>query len=114
MTDAIDEAALMDLVGGDRMLAGELAQLFLNDLGPRITEITGSIAEGHAARLREAAHSLRGSASSLRAKGVSAASGVLEAIAASGSLDGAGDALTVLNVALASLRPRLVALTGAA
>ncbi len=41
--EALDESALMELVGGDRALAGELAGLFLNDLEPRVTEITAAV-----------------------------------------------------------------------
>ena len=107
----LDETALMKVVGGDRKLAGELAQLFLDDLGSRVTEITAAVEERHADRLRAAAHELRGSAGSLRAGSVTDASGALETIASSGSLDGAEQALEVLNLALASLRPRLAEMT---
>jgi hypothetical protein len=41
--DALDEAALMNLVGGDRVLAGELAEIFLDDLGQRVAEITAAV-----------------------------------------------------------------------
>jgi len=109
-SDALDEAALMKLVGGDRGLAGELAELFLEDLEPRLTEITAAVQGLDADRLRSAAHALRGSAGSLRAENVSAAAGALEAIGRSGVLDGVQHALEALNIALASLRPRLVEL----
>jgi HPt (histidine-containing phosphotransfer) domain-containing protein len=63
-------------------------------------------------RLRAAAHALRGSAGSLRAGNVRDASGALESIASSGSLEGAIPALNTLDLALASLRPRLAKMTG--
>jgi HPt (histidine-containing phosphotransfer) domain-containing protein len=112
--DALDEAALMNLVGGDRVLAGELARIFLDDLGPRVTEITAAVDGRDATRLRSAAHALRGSAGSMRAGNVWNAAGALESMGTSGVLDGMGAALERLNLALAALRPRLVALAGKA
>ena len=106
-TDTLDEPALMTVVGGDRKLAGELAQLFLDDLDNRVAEITAAVEARQVDRLRAAAHALRGSAGSLRAGNVRDASGALESIASSGSLVGAMHALSALDLALASLRPRL-------
>jgi CheY-like chemotaxis protein/HPt (histidine-containing phosphotransfer) domain-containing protein len=116
-TDAahtLDEAALLELVRGDRDLAAELADLFLEDLSPRMVEITAAVTERDSERLRAGAHALRGSAATIMAKSVSAASEVLETIGRSGVLDEALIGLGVLNVAVASLRPRLVALAGRA
>jgi signal transduction histidine kinase/CheY-like chemotaxis protein/HPt (histidine-containing phosphotransfer) domain-containing protein len=112
--DALDEMALMELVGGDRVLAGELAGLFLDDLEPRVTEITAAVTGLNAGRLRAGAHALRGSAGALKAQSVSTAAGVLETMGRSGELHGVQVALENLNTALASLRPRLVALAGGA
>jgi len=111
-TDTLDEAALVKVVGGDRKLAGELAQLFLDDLDNRVAEITAAVEARQVDRLRAAAHALRGSAGSLRAGNVRDASGALESIASSGSLEGAIPALNALDLALASLRPRLAKMTG--
>jgi HPt (histidine-containing phosphotransfer) domain-containing protein len=113
-SEALDEVALMKLIGGDRKLAGELAELFLEDLEPRVTEITAAVTQRDADRLRAGAHALCGSAGSLKAGIVSAAAGVLEAMGRSGELVGVQAALTDLNSALASLRPRLVLLAGRA
>jgi CheY-like chemotaxis protein len=110
--EAFDEAALMVLVDGDRKLAGELAELYLEDLDPRVTEITAAVAARDADRLRGAAHALRGSSGTLRATKVLAASGALEEMARSGELDAFQGGLEQLNAALASLRPRLVVLAG--
>jgi HPt (histidine-containing phosphotransfer) domain-containing protein len=112
--EALDEVALMKLVAGDGVLAGELAELFLQDLGPRVTEITGAVHSRDATRLGAAAHALRGSAGSLRAGIVSQAAAELESMARSGVLDGVDDALEKLNLALATLRPRLVELAAKA
>jgi two-component system, sensor histidine kinase and response regulator len=113
-TDTLDEPALMTVVGGDRKLAGELAQLFLDDLDNRVAEITAAVEARQVDRLRAAAHALRGSAGSLRAGNVRDASGALESIASSGSLEGAIYALNTLDLALARLRPRLAKMTARA
>jgi signal transduction histidine kinase/CheY-like chemotaxis protein len=113
-TEDLDEAALLVVVGGNRELAGQLAVLFLDDIEPRMKEINTAVTERDAGRLRAGAHALRGSASTMRAESVSAAAGVLETMGRSGLLDGVQRALEELDLALAMLRPRLVALTGVA
>ncbi len=111
---ALDEAALLNLVGGDQKLAGELAALFLNDIEPRMKEITAAVTELAPARLRAGAHALRGSAATMMANDVSAAAGALETMGHSGLLEGVQRALEELKMAMAMLRPRLVALAAAA
>lgn len=111
---SLDETALMTLVGGDRELACQLAELFLEDLEPRVTEITAAVSELDAKRLHAGAHALRGSAGSIRADIVAAAAGVLEAMGRASKLEGVQRALTDLTLAVANLRPRLVALAASA
>ena len=41
--DILDEEGLMTLVSGNRELAGELAELYLDDLEPRMTEIAAAV-----------------------------------------------------------------------
>jgi HPt (histidine-containing phosphotransfer) domain-containing protein len=77
-------------------------------------EINTAVTEGDAARLRAGAHALRGSAATMMAKSVSTAAEALETMGRSGLLDGVQRAVEELDIALAILRPRLVALTGAA
>jgi two-component system, sensor histidine kinase and response regulator len=108
----LDEVALMKLVSGNRPLARELAGLFLEDLEPRVTEITAAVDARDAARLRMGAHALAGSALTLKAGLVAATARVLETIARSGELGGSPLALVDLNSAVASLRPRLALLVG--
>jgi signal transduction histidine kinase/DNA-binding response OmpR family regulator len=106
----LDEVGLMRLVSGNQALAGELAGLFLEDLEPRVTEITAAVDARDAERLRMGAHALAGSALTLKAGLVAASARVLETIARSGELGGSPVALVNLNSAVASLRPRLVLL----
>lgn len=111
---ALNEAALLVLVGGDQELAAQLARLFLEDIEPRMKAITTAVTERDVVRLRAGAHALRGSAATMQADNVSAAAGELEAIGRSGLLDGVQRALAELDAAMAILRPRLVALAGGA
>lgn len=111
---SLDEIALMTLVGGDRELASQLAELFLEDLGPRVTEITSAVSELDAGRLYAGAHALRGSAGSIKADIVAAAAGVLEAMGRASKLQGVQSALDELNIAVAGLRPRLLELAARA
>ncbi len=113
-SEALDEAALLILVGGDKKLAAELAGLFLSEIEPRMNEISAAVTDRDAVRLRSGAHALRGSAATMQADNVSAAAGELETMGRSGLLDGVQRALENLNVAMAILRPRLVALAGGA
>jgi CheY-like chemotaxis protein/HPt (histidine-containing phosphotransfer) domain-containing protein len=112
--EALDEVALLKLIGGNHELAGELAELFLEDLGPRVTEITAAVNGRDADRLRAGAHALCGSAGSLKAGLVAAAAGALEEMGRSGEMGGVNRGLADLNSALAVLRPRLVLLAGRA
>jgi two-component system, sensor histidine kinase and response regulator len=108
----LDEVGLMKLVSGDQALAGQLAGLFLEDLEPRVTEITAAVDRRDAERLRMGAHALAGSAMTLKAGVVAAAARVLETLARSGELTESPLALANLNSAVATLRPRLVLLVG--
>ena len=104
----------MALVGGDQELARQLAELFLDDLGPRVTEITAAVSQLDAKRLHTGAHALRGSAGSIRADIVAQAAGVLEAMGRASKLDGVQRALDELTLAVARLRPSLIALAARA
>jgi len=106
----LDEVGLMKLVNGDQALAGQLAGLFLEDLEPRVTDITAAVDGRDAERLRMGAHALAGSALTLKAGVVAAAARVLESLARSGELAESPLALANLNSAVATLRPRLVLL----
>lgn len=111
---SLDEIALMTVVGGDRELASQLAELFLEDIGPRVAEITTAVSEHDAKRLYVGAHALRGSAGSIRADIVAAVAGELEAMGRASKLQGVQHALDELNIAVATLRPRLVELAARA
>jgi CheY-like chemotaxis protein/HPt (histidine-containing phosphotransfer) domain-containing protein len=94
----LDEAKLLETAGGNRQLVGELAEIFMQELGPRMDEIENSIREGDAARLRFAAHALRGSAASLSAGRVASCAEALETVARSGDLKTARSLFSTLRV----------------
>ena len=58
----LDEGALLATVCGNRELAKELAQIFLEELEPRMLEMASAIRDGDAGRVQFVAHALRGSA----------------------------------------------------
>lgn len=103
----LDESALLSTVGGDRALAGELAQIFLQELEPRMREIASAIRNGDASRLQFGAHALRGSAASLSATQVAASAGALEEMGRMGQLASANGVLVRLEAELVGLSGRL-------
>jgi CheY-like chemotaxis protein/HPt (histidine-containing phosphotransfer) domain-containing protein len=108
--DGLDLETARRWVGGDDRLLGELAALFLQEAGGWLGEIRAAVAAGEAVRLRQFAHTLRGSASTFGARAVCDAAARLEAQARSGDLAGADAALGALDAALEQLRPALAAL----
>jgi signal transduction histidine kinase/DNA-binding response OmpR family regulator len=108
---ALDETALLAMVGGDRGLVTELAQIFLEELGPRMSEIRNAIKDKDRDRLRFSTHTLKGSASAITAKRVASSAGALEKIAVSDNLDDAPAVFSELEEAVDQLRKRLLTLT---
>ena len=108
---AMDEAALLETVGGDRTLVIELAEIFLEELHPRMREIRTAIGDKDCGRLQFSAHTLKGSASAITARRVALAAGSLESIARSENLDGAPGILVELEKDVDQLRERLLAMT---
>lgn len=64
--DPIDAARLAELMDlGDAEFVGELAQMYLADLGPRLDELDRSVAAGDEAAGAAVAHSLAGSSANM-------------------------------------------------
>lgn len=103
----LDESALLSTVGGDWALAGQLAQIFLQELEPRIREIASAIRDGDASRVQFGAHALRGSAASLSATQVAASAGALEEMGRRGQLANANGVFARLEAELEGLSGRL-------
>jgi len=106
----LDEGKLLATVGGNRELIGELAEIFLQELTPRMTDIENAIKEGDAEKLRFTAHALRGSAASLSAVAVSTSALSLETMGTQGELSSAKSAFATLRKESKKLRTRLKSL----
>jgi HPt (histidine-containing phosphotransfer) domain-containing protein len=92
---------------GDAALVCQLIRLFLTS-GPRLgRSVAEALAAGDADGVRQAAHTLKGSASCLCATGVAAAALRVEAAAEAGDLREAAGAHSLLDGELQCLLPRL-------
>jgi CheY-like chemotaxis protein/HPt (histidine-containing phosphotransfer) domain-containing protein len=107
----LDEEKLLITVAGNRELAGELAEIFLGELTPRMKAIAAAIDEGDVEQVRFMAHALRGSAGSISATAVWTHSGALETLARNGELESAGVEFGKLKKAATRLKKRLQKLT---
>ncbi len=99
----MDEDALRKRCGGDVALKRELIQLFVNEYPSLLTALHDAIAARDAGRLREAAHSLKGSSCNFGAERVTAAALRLEQMGADGRFDDSEDVYRELEMALAEL-----------
>ena len=106
----IDEPALLARVGGNRVLLGEVIDLFLHDYPECMAEMRQALARHDLPAVLRAAHTLKGSAASMAARNVHLAAYALERIGKTGDEAGVRDALTLLERALQRLAPALIAL----
>jgi two-component system, sensor histidine kinase len=110
---AIDQAALLERVGGDVELMHEVIRLFMEDCPMRLSAIHAAVVSGNAEALRNAAHALRGAAGTLSAGGLVEAALVLERLGAENRLAPAEAAWKTLNAEAAHLAAALQDLEGA-
>ncbi len=100
---------LLERVGGDREAARQLTALFLEQ-GPQLVAAVGTaLAQREAGPLERAAHSLRGTLSSLAAPAAAAAALQLELLGQDGRVDGADEAFARLEQDIDRLRAALAA-----
>jgi HPt (histidine-containing phosphotransfer) domain-containing protein len=109
----LDRAAALAHVGGDPVLLGELAGLFLADCPRLLTALRGALAGENAEGLRVAAHTLKGSLACLGAVPAARQAQQLEGLARGGDLAAAAAALAAVEEALERARPALAELTAA-
>ena len=105
--EVFDEQQLLAVVQGDRTLAAELAQIFLEELQPRMLEMREAIRTKDANRLQSVAHALKGSSGSVSAPRVAAGAGSLEALARTGQMNGAEQLFEAMAVEVIALEKRL-------
>ena len=100
-SDVLEPAALARLrelqAPGEPDLAAELAAIFLADAPARLAAIHGAVRSGDAHALREAAHTLKGSATTFGALGVASVCRRLEDMGRGGGLDEAAALLPELD-----------------
>jgi CheY-like chemotaxis protein/HPt (histidine-containing phosphotransfer) domain-containing protein len=106
----LDEARLLERVGGDRRALSDIARIFLADAPQRLAEIRRAVGAADARALRAAAHALKGAAANFSAAGVTDAALELQQIGDSGEMSEAAAALDRLEGELATLRRALAAL----
>jgi two-component system sensor histidine kinase/response regulator len=114
LRDIVDGAALMDAVAGDRRLLRELVELFRTEGPRRLAELRAALAQGDAAGLAGAAHSLKGSVGSLKAQRCYDAAHAVETLARANTLDDIKVACVALEQEMAHLQQALATFAGAA
>jgi signal transduction histidine kinase/CheY-like chemotaxis protein len=93
---AFDRIELIDRLGGDVELLGEVIELFLEDCPKRLIDIKAAVDERDAEAIRTTAHALKGAAGTIAASAVFEAAQALERIGAEKRLDAADAAWRVL------------------
>jgi CheY-like chemotaxis protein/HPt (histidine-containing phosphotransfer) domain-containing protein len=100
---AINEAALLEGVDGNRRLLRKLVKLFLADYPLHLAQIKDALRDGDAEALATAAHTLKGAIGNFAAKKAVAAAQLMEVLARDGELRAASQAYSGLESELAPL-----------
>jgi PAS domain S-box-containing protein len=108
----IDLQAALGSVGGDKALLRELIDLFLESSPGLLDELRAAAAAGDAARLKRAAHTLKGSVGYFSAPAAVVAAQRLERMGRDGDLTGADEACGQLEAEIDKLRPVLTRFSG--
>jgi two-component system, sensor histidine kinase and response regulator len=106
-TPTADRAAVLARTGGDVELLRELVTLYRADYPRLMAEIQSALRTGDTARLRWAAHTLKGAAGTFGAERVCAEALRLETMGRGGRLAGATEACAALEEALRRFEPVL-------
>jgi two-component system, sensor histidine kinase and response regulator len=106
----LDEARLLERVGGDRRALTGVARIFLADAPRRLAQIKRAIAAGDAKALRAAAHALKGAASNFTPLGATETALELQQIGDAGEMTEAPAVLERLEAELRTLRRALAAI----
>jgi two-component system sensor histidine kinase/response regulator len=107
----LDREALLDRVGGDREFLQEIASLFIQDCPRLLGGIKAAVSREDAQGLEHAAHTLKGSVANFGAEAARQAAFRLEALARSGDLTPAAEALSALERELGRFTEALAGLS---
>jgi HPt (histidine-containing phosphotransfer) domain-containing protein len=97
----------LDRVGGDEELLREVLQLFLSEYPNLFDDVQRAVEQSNASSLERAAHTLKGSLSTIGAEFAAQTALSLELMGRTGQLDGASEQLGNLNMALTRLATEL-------
>jgi CheY-like chemotaxis protein/HPt (histidine-containing phosphotransfer) domain-containing protein len=106
----LDRAALLARVGGREDRLRTIIKVFLDESSGLMTELQEAINSSDAARLKLAAHSLKGAVGLFGVSGVTEAAFTLETMGKAGELTGASEAFNCLEEEMHRLRSALAAL----
>jgi CheY-like chemotaxis protein len=98
-----DRSEFLERAGGSEDLAQEVIALFLEDCPTQLAAIKAAIHQGDTTQLEDIAHTLKGAAANLSARGVVAAAGRLEVLGHDRRLDEAAGACQRLEQETAQL-----------
>jgi CheY-like chemotaxis protein/HPt (histidine-containing phosphotransfer) domain-containing protein len=104
------EADALARVGGDRMLLGELAAIFMAECPELVAALRAGVERNDAQAVYHAAHTLKGAMGNFGATAAVEAARVLERMGRQGTLTDASPALTALEAELSRLLPALTTL----
>lgn len=107
MTDVIDRGEILDRVGGDLELLLELIDIFREDSQSLVSEIQNAVRRKDAVRLRENAHTLKGSVGNFGAEEAFSAAAQLEAIGDGGDMSDAPQVFGMLETQMEQVRNAL-------
>jgi two-component system, sensor histidine kinase and response regulator len=106
-TARFDLTRALERVENDRELLQEMIDLFIADYPQHVEEIREGIAAGDTARIKFAAHTLKGSVGNFAAQAAFDAALRLEKLAGAGNFDEMNEAFRELEDAMQQLRPAL-------
>jgi len=109
--DAIDQAALLSRVNGDRELLAEMAGLFLRDCPKHMAEIRQAVARRDSKALEVAAHTLKGSVSNFAAETACTSAQRLESMGREGNLNDSESVFHFLEAEIEDVKHSLGAIT---
>jgi HPt (histidine-containing phosphotransfer) domain-containing protein len=100
---------LVETAGGDTGFVGEMIDSYLATTPPLLQKLNQSVADGDAAGLRLAAHTLKSGSADMGAVTLSRLSAELEAMGKAGALEGARELVARAEDEFARVRKALVA-----
>jgi HPt (histidine-containing phosphotransfer) domain-containing protein len=103
----VDQASLLERLGGDQELLAELIESFLADSPQLLEEIGSAEAAGDASQLMRAAHTLKGSVSNFCAPRGAEVAHRLATLGRDANLSQAPEALANVESIMERLRPEL-------